>query len=419
MKKNLQHKPRHTLFTYFTSVLLLASIVFSSSSYAIETFVFGNWMKSTSNGSGPSSEGSQRIIYSTKPTVIFSRTSELAPANVVLNWDSSHGTSSDSESLYCTRNEAGSGDNRLTLESSYVSAGHYGGVEIFKTNITGLYFSLRLRSFSSNSMAKVSPTSLNITSGITSGALNLTIDASGHCDKTNITGDINYSTWGGLAFYSTITFYTDQTYTAGQSSVSLLKTADYDFRFRNDNPGSGIKSYYMNVIYDISSLVVSETTCTTQPVVSGNSVSGTTVDLGTYSPNDIIKGAAPVPFAIKLAGCKGLRNINVTLSTTTMAHSPTLLGNILTANNATGVGVEISGAANNYSSQMVMIPNDTTSIYNDQRDTSSDNNIYGSGESGTTQSHTLNFLATLKRDGTQQIGSGHFKANGIFTIDYP
>lgn len=109
----------------------------------------------------------------------------------------------------------------------------------------------------------------------------------------------------------------------------------------------------------------------------------------------------------------------MTLTSTTVAKTPTLLGNILTSNKATGVGLEISGAANSYSQQMVMIPNDTTSIYNDQRDTSSDDNIYGSSENGVVQSQTLNFLATLKRDGTQQIGSGNFKANGIFTIDYP
>ncbi|WP_407201891.1 hypothetical protein [Citrobacter werkmanii] len=68
---------------------------------------------------------------------------------------------------------------------------------------------------------------------------------------------------------------------------------------------------------------------------------------------------------------------------------------------------------------MVMIPNDPTSVYNDQRDTSGDDNIYGSSENGKVQSQTLNFLATLKRDGTQSIGSGNFKANGVFTIDYP
>ncbi|MCH5852341.1 fimbrial protein, partial [Salmonella enterica] len=77
---------------------------------------------------------------------------------------------------------------------------------------------------------------------------------------------------------------------------------------------------------------------TTQPVASGSSVSGTTVNLGSYSPNDIINGATAVPFAIKLAGCKGLRNINVTLASTTVATDTTLLGNMLTLNHATGVG---------------------------------------------------------------------------------
>lgn len=190
-------------------------------------------------------------------------------------------------------------------------------------------------------------------------------------------------------------------------------------RFWNENVGAGIKSYYLNATFDISAVTVAEPTCTTQPVASGSSVSGTTVDLGHYSPNDIINGATAVPFSIKLAGCRGLRNINVTLTSTIVAKTPTLLGNILTSNKATGVGLEISGAANSYSQQMVMIPNDTTSIYNDQRDTSSDDNIYGSSENGVVQSQTLNFLATLKRDGSQQIGSGNFKANGIFTIDYP
>ena len=151
----------------------------------------------------------------------------------------------------------------------------------------------------------------------------------------------------------------------------------------------------------------------------GSSVNGTTVNLGSYSPNQIIRGAAAVPFAINLAGCRGLRNINVTLTTTALASNRTMLGNILTMNQATGVGVEISGVANGYSPQMVLLPNDTTSVYSEQRDTSGDDNIYGTSENGKNQSLTLNFLATLKRDGNQKIGSGNFKANGIFTLDYP
>lgn len=417
MKKNLQHGPWHTIFIRFFSILLTAFAFFSPSSYAVKTYVLGNSSGITKTGSGPTADGSTKIRYSSAPTVIFSRTSELAPANVVLNWDSAHGTISYANGLYCTQINTGT-ENGLSVESSYVSAGSYGGVEIFKTNTTGLYFSLQLRSFSTNNQATVTPNPLEIISGTAHQALKLT-PSSTFCDSTNKMGTVNYAVSSGLGFYSKITFYTDQTYTPGPSSISLLKTADYDLRIWNENPGSGIKSYYLNVTYDISSVVVSEPTCTTQPVASGNSVNGTTVDLGHYSPNDIINGVPAVPFSIKLAGCKGLRNINVTLSTTTLARTPTMLGNILTSNHATGVGVEISGAANSYSAQMVMIPNDTTSIYNDQRDTSNDVNIYGSGEKGTTQSHTLNFLATLKRDGSAQIGSGNFKANGIFTIDYP
>ena len=190
-------------------------------------------------------------------------------------------------------------------------------------------------------------------------------------------------------------------------------------RIWNENPGAGITGYYQNVTFDISAVTVAEPTCTTQPVASGSSVSGTTVNLGSYSPNDIINGATAVPFAIKLAGCKGLRNINVTLASTTVATDTTLLGNMLNLNHATGVGLEIRGAANNYSPQTLMIPNESTSVYNDQRNTSGDDNIYGASENGKVQTHTLNFLATLKRDSNQKIGSGNFKANGIFTIDYP
>ena len=207
----------------------------------------------------------------------------------------------------------------------------------------------------------------------------------------------NYYTWGGLGFYAAITFYTDQTYTPSSSTISLLKTGNYHVRIWNENPGAGITGYYQNVTFDISAVTVAEPTCTTQPVASGSSVSGTTVNLGSYSPNDI----------------------NVTLASTTVATDTTLLGNMLTLNHATGVGLEIRGAANNYSPQTLMIPNESTSVYNDQRNTSGDDNIYGASENGKVQTHTLNFLATLKRDSNQKIGSGNFKANGIFTIDYP
>lgn len=273
-----------------------------------------------------------------------------------------------------------------------------------------------MRSFSSYTLTVTAP-AVTIKNGIIHNIISVT-DKGQICSNAAINGT-NYNSLGGLSYYAAITFYTDQTYTPSSSKIELLKNSDYHVRIWNENPGAGISSYYQNVTFDISAVTVAEPTCTTQPVASGSSVSGSTVNLGSYSPNDIINGATAVPFSIQLAGCKGLRNINVTLASTTVATDATLLGNILTLNQATGIGLEIRGAANNYSTETLIIPNESTSVYNDQRDTASDDNIYGASENGKVQTHTLNFLATLKRDSNQKIGSGNFKANGIFTLDYP
>ncbi|MFV0261979.1 MAG: fimbrial protein [Kluyvera sp.] len=408
-----------TVISVFLSSLFTTLVLFSSASYAqTQTFVLGNYVANYIYG-GPSGDGNDVMTYPSGRTVYFSRTNELAPANVIINWNANHGSSSKhSSSLFCNTSDEGTG-NPISVESGLISAGSYGGVDIFKTNITGLYFSLALRSFSSygNDIVVTAPT-LQISNGVMHNVISIK-DTDGCNGPDSEEGAVGYFTWGGLGFYAAITFYTDQTYTPGESKITLLKNGNYHVRIWNENPGPGINSYYDNVTFDISAVTVAEPTCSTQPVASGNSVSGTTVNLGSYSPNDIINGATSVPFAINLAGCKGLRNINVTLTTTTSASDPTLLGNILTSNHATGVGLEIRGAANSYSPEMVMIPNETTSVYNDQRDTSNDDNIYGTSESGKVQSQTLNFLATLKRDNNQKIESGNFKANGIFTFDYP
>lgn len=400
------------------TLILLSTIFLSpSNSHATDTFVLGNEGNSTRGSTGPTGDGTRAYKYPGGRTVYFSRTSTLAPANVIINWNANHGTSTGTDRLYCTRSDQGTG-NPLTIESGLVSAGSYGGVDIFKTNITGLYFSLTLRSFGSSSDISGSPSSIDIKDGVMHNVLTMKDKGSNACAITPSTGEPYYTYLGGLGFYAAITFYTDQTYTPGTSTITLLKKGAYHVRIWNENPGP-LHSYYDNVTFDISNVTVSEPTCSTQPVASGNSVSGTTVNLGSYSPNDIINGATAVPFAIKLAGCKGLRNINVTLASTTVATDATLLGNILTLNQATGVGLEIRGAANSYSTETLIIPNESTSVYNDQRDTSGDDNIYGTKENGKVQTHTLNFLATLKRDGSQKIGSGNFKATATFTIDYP
>lgn len=408
-----------TPLSFILSTLLSTLILFSAGCFSqTQTFVLGE-RQANYNLSGPTRDGTRVMTYPSGRVVYFSRTSELAPANVKINWNGNHGSSSDDIGVFCSISSQGT-SNPLSIESGLISAGSYSGVDIFKTNITGLYFSLTLRSMSSYTLT-VKPVSnpLQIQNGIMHNVISIK-DGDG-CTGPNHSDPVEteYYTWGGLSFYAEITFYTDQTYTPVSSTISLLKNSDYHLRIWNENPGPGINGYYEKVTFNISAVTVAEPTCTTQPVASGSSVSGSTVNLGSYSPNDIINGATAVPFSIQLAGCKGLRNINVTLASTTVATDATLLGNILTLNQATGVGLEIRGAANSYSTETLIIPNESTSVYNDQRDTSSDDNIYGSSENGKVQTHTLNFLATLKRDSNQKIGSGNFKANGIFTLDYP
>lgn len=393
------------------SVIALLSFSSMVVQAATQTFVLGNVVKK----GGPTADGSNTLIYPSGRTVYFSQTNTLSPANVTINWNGNHGSSKSSNLLYCTELGATS-SNTLSIESGLVSAGSYAGVDIFKTNITGLYFSLKLRSFNAYALDITAP-SVTIKDGTLHDVIS--IHDPGHTCSSATTDGYGYNGLGGLSFYSAITFYTDQTYTPSSSKIDLLKEGGYHLRIGNENPGAGIDSYYQNVTFDISAVTVAAPTCSTLPVASGNSVSGTTVNLGSYSPKQIIDGAPPVPFSIKLAGCKGLRNINVTLTTTTTATDKTQLGNILTLNHATGVGLEIRGAANNYNAEMLMIPNESTSVYNDQRNTSGDDNIYGTSENGKVQTHTLNFLATLKRDSNQHIGSGKFKANAIFTMDYP
>lgn len=407
-----KNQKRPTVLCIILSMLFTSPVFLSGISYAqTQTFVMGNY---TYSGKPPTGDGSNTLSYPTGRTIYFSRTATLAPADVVINWNAAHGKSSSSDSVYCNISDQGT-SRPLSIESGLISAGSYGGVDIFKTNITGLYASVRLYAFSSYAL-KVTAPDVSVQNGIIHNVISI-VDADG-CQNED-EPDSQYFVMGGLGFYSAITFYTDQTYTPGNSKVELLKNGNYHVRIRNEDPGPGVIGYSYNLVYDLSALTIAEPTCLSQPVASGSTVSGTTVDLGHYSPNDIINGATSVPFAINLANCRGLRNINVTLTSTTPATDPTLLGNILTMNNATGVGLEISGAANNYYPQTLMIPNDATSIYQDQHDTTNDNNIYGTGEDGKVQAQTLNFLATLKRDSNHKIGSGNFKANGIFTFDYP
>lgn len=173
------------------------------------------------------------MTYNAAPTVVFSHNTTLAPANVVLKWDNNHGSGKNSTGAFCTQSSSGT-ERGFSVQSGFISAGSYNGVDIFKTNIQGLYFSLKLHNFSAANQFTVNVTELNIRNSIQSNVLT-PIPSGNWCDKTNTSGGVNYATDGGFAFYNTITFYTDQTYVPGGNSIQLL-TNGYGLRIWNESP---------------------------------------------------------------------------------------------------------------------------------------------------------------------------------------
>ncbi|EBY5611010.1 fimbrial protein [Salmonella enterica] len=385
---------------------------------AQNTFVYGGNVDG-SGKRGPDRDGSQTYTYSTGNTLVFSRTSTLAPANIKLDLGGAYWRGATVGLLYCTRSSKGSG-GPLTITSGIVDSGYsYGGHKLFKTNLTGLYYTFHVTELHG----------FHVSSNITEfylgeqNSLNVTLtDDYGWCNNSSTGKTPEYvDTQGALSLMGQIEFFTDATFDpAGGESITLLTTEDYVFRVKNENPGSGISSYNDKIITNLVGVNVTLPTCMTTPVLSGSTVSGSTVKLGSYSPNSIINGATPVQFAIELQNCIRIHNIEVKMASSVTGVDTSLLGNTIASNAAQGVGVEISGLANAVSPQMVLIPNDSNSIYKDYEDEEAGSNgIYGDGGSGSTTSQTLHFQALLKRDGNSTITSGEFKATSVLTISYP
>lgn len=139
--------------------------------------------------------------------------------------------------------------------------------------------------------------------------------------------------------------------------------------------------------------------------------------MGDYSPAQIKNGATAVPFDITLQNCIRVRNIETKLKSNKVGSvSKELLANTLTGNDAAkGVGVLIEGLKNTKSAQMVLKPNDSTSVYKDyETEDDTTGGIYPDKGNGTSQ--PLHFQATLKQDGNIAIEPGILKPPALFRL---
>ena len=374
---------------------------------------------------GPNGDVTVKFRYgSGTNNLVFYKPTQLGPTGVSLKWEQLD-SASGGGFLYCNRSGTSSG-TPMSIKHKMVDSGKsYGGHKLLKTSVPGLYYTLAI----SNIWSAYTFTDIN-PSGIYIG------DATEHffhwhaeseqvlywsCDNAN--NKNKYWAVGGVVQTLTIEFYTDTDFNPTTNQrVTLLRTDNYLYSFNGEGVGIGINehSHYLKIDFDLTDIVLTNPTCFTA-ALSGPSVSGSTVKMGDYSPAQIRNGATAVPFDITLQNCIRVRNIETKLKSNKVGSvSKELLANTLTGNDAAkGVGVLIEGLKNTKSAQMVLKPNDATSIYKDYE---TENDTTGgifpdNGNAGTSQ--PLHFQATLKQDGNIAIEPGDFKATSTFQVTYP
>lgn len=374
---------------------------------------------------GPNGDVTVKFRYgSGTNNLVFYKPTQLGPTGVSLKWEQLD-SASGGGFLYCNRSGTSSG-TPMSIKHKMVDSGKsYGGHKLLKTSVPGLYYTLAISNiWSAYTFADINP------SGIYIG------DATEHffhwhaeseqvlywsCDNAN--NKNKYWAVGGVVQTLTIEFYTDTDFNPTTNQrVTLLRTDNYLYSFKGEGVGIGINehSHYLKIDFDLTDIVLTNPTCFTA-ALSGPSVSGSTVKMGDYSPAQIRNGATAVPFDITLQNCIRVRNIETKLKSNKVGSvSKELLANTLTGNDAAkGVGVLIEGLKNTKSAQMVLKPNDATSIYKDYE---TENDTTGgifpdNGNAGTSQ--PLHFQATLKQDGNIAIEPGDFKATSTFQVTYP
>lgn len=303
------------------------------------------------------------------------------------------------------------------------------GKALWKTDVTGMYVGIEFTDinfgahyWSAAGMSPTTPIWLDWANGVgeTFNLLPLYSQDPNIAAACSIPSNWKFEPIGGVMLWITYHLYIDDTFNpegASQVTMSMIKTQNYDYHLASANQGAlGNGSKSLDWTINFSPIPIRYPACSAAIKVTGNNVSGTTVNLGEHSPEDIEAGLAPQKFTIELDECTYVRDIAVTMSSSNIgSQDVSLLGNSLNSNAAGGVGVLIEGEQNPLSplEWMTLKPNDSTSVY--KFTNVPDSTI---GDMGNPQ-QLMNFRATLKQDGSSKIAPGQFKATGRFTISYP
>lgn len=370
----------------------------------------------------PERDGHVSFQYPGVNNLVFYHPTQLGSTGVQLRWPNQDTASNGS--VYCTSHPTSTG-GPITIRNKMVDSGLiFGGHKLFKTSVPGLYYTLKISKIWT-AWSTVSDVSEIFIGDSPTEVFHFRIsdaDLRSTCNKLNDRRHPEFFKIGGVVQDFTVEFYTDATFNPATSQrITLLSNDNYLYSFRAENSGSTVLGYSGNIFFDfnLSNVTLSLPTCYSS-VVTGKTVQGSTIALGSYTIDQVKNGATPVPFQIALQNCVRVRNIETKMTSTTIGQqNKKLIANTLQGNGvAQGVGVLIEGLKNSVNEKMVLEPNVGTSIYKAyESESDTTGGIYPGKGQGTTQ--PLEFQATLQQDGNAAIKAGDFEATGSFQITYP
>lgn len=245
-------------------------------------------------------------------------------------------------------------------------------VALFATNVPGIYYTVEI--MKSN---KTTPSGYIADSTTASTVATIGDDV----DKPTLDGGVTHH------FY--IRLYQDPSYISNSASVSAispLTTGEIGY-FRY-----GSKDTPVHVVVNNFSIPIQLPGC--NAALSSQNASGSTVNMGTTTPEDIQSGATkPVPFSISLTGCANADQAVVKLTSEQYDSSTGYLKN---TGADMGVGVKITGA----DSGIQLKPGGSSTTWS---------------VSGSTATLAMN-AQLMKLSDT--LSTGKFSAQGTFEITY-
>lgn len=270
-------------------------------------------------------------------------------------------------------------------QSSYTRAGsnYDDSATLYYTNIPGVYFTAKIYSDAGGGFFK--------NTGITTDGWE------------TLEPDHNDERWRNKTWKALIHIYQYNNEFAGNTSGITTLTPKASFSLGQMAIGtrtdSNNKPWTFNVTPTSFQIPIIATTCQTAALSNGS----TNIDLGDYMLADFNQSTPTQDVAVQLKGCNNLFGVDVKItSNKTTGSSNDLLGNTLTTNAASGVGVKLMSGSNTF---FQFIPNSFAETY------------YGFNTGSNTTASVIDFTAQLVKDGNP-MKAGEFKAAATVLMTY-